>query len=41
MPVYDGLSEIGNKALDTGNMVVLDEFWGRRLAWEEAWPFDS
>lgn len=26
MPVYDELSEIGDEALDTGNVVVLDEF---------------
>lgn len=29
MPVYDELREIGDEALDTGNVVVLDEFWGR------------
>lgn len=29
MPVYDELSEIGDEVLDTGNVVVLDEFWGR------------
>lgn len=27
MPVYDELSEIRDEALDTGNVVVLDEFW--------------
>jgi hypothetical protein len=32
MSVYDGLSEIGDEALDIGNEVVLDEFWGRIIS---------
>jgi predicted kinase len=29
VPVYDELSEVREEVLDTGNVVVLDEFWGQ------------
>lgn len=32
MPVYDELCEIGDDALDTGDVVVLDESWGRTVS---------